>query len=498
MSFAGPAGHREDATYGRGEELVSLLSVSGFVYEAGKVDLKCDLEVVDARGRKMAESRGLVLLVGKAPTSTPGEVRVAAKLPLSPALPAGNYTLRVGVTDHLGKRFGKAEGAFRLAGPTLPTAEGLALLTLRIVGDQASPAGSVIPLSLVVAGFETRPRPRGHRVELDMRTTLVDASGKTRAQHHARLLRVTLPFAARSLPGKYGLALPKTLEPGRYTAHLALEDLLANKNAKASLKVEVLPPKLGIYNLHLFDASRLARESFRFGEQIFVRFALHGFSVKDARANLAVDLAISGLGGVYLSRTDAARTEGVRSATWARSGRFPRQVSLVLPALAPAGRYTLLVRARDVFAKKEVTRELAFRLEGKAPPPLPFFKVDRFDARLRPDLPPVPGDAFIRGQAYHLTVRTGGGKLKAKKKLTYEVQLQGDLQLLNVVGRVVKRWPKLFQLERTLHHQPLRLISSAHWTPPKDLPPGLYDLEVRMLSVKRDRVSTLRRRVELR
>jgi hypothetical protein len=497
ISFAGPAGHRDDAIFGRGEQVVALISVSRFIYKDGEGSLRGDVEVRrdDASRQLVLRQRDLKLLEGKAPTKTAGSLRAAAKLSLDPGVPPGAYKVQVTVRDLLSKREGSAEGRFEISGPKLPQAKQLALLALRNVGDAKLPAGSVVPLALTVGGIEPKRGADGdHRLEIRLKLELRDAGGKVVATRQSTLRRSGLLWAPRSYPFAYGYALPSTLTPGTYRLRLRLSGA---KGKHKELTLEVVAKRFAIVSPHLYDAGRLPREAFRFGEQAFLRLSVQGFAVKKERAKLAVDLAISGPGGVFLARKSAAQLSGTRSQTWARVGRWPMQLPLSLPKLAPKASYKVLLRARDLLANKTITRELRFRLEGDAPKPLGSFRVDKLYVRRRADLPRIKGDTFIGGQKYHLEVLAGGGKLKQVKRATYKLRIEGTLRVRLPTGAELHKLEKLFKYDRTLNYQPLRVPLTATWQVPKNLPRGLYDLEIQLLDPDRNRVSTLRKRVEI-
>lgn len=498
LSFAGAAGHRDDATFGRGEELVALLSVRGFIYRDGRARILGDLDVSGEDGTVVLRSRALPLLVGKAPTKRPGQLRAAARVTLDAGLPAGRYRLRVDVRDELSRRRGHVEGTFKLLSPTLPRAATFAVLGLRTVGDRAVPAGSVLPLAFTAAGLAPRRDTQGEvQLELGLKSEIIDAAGKVRATDQRRALRRALLFAPTSYPLRLALVVPSTLPLGKYRARLTLEDRRAKQKARAELPFEIIARRFAIVSPHLHDAGGLPRRRFRFGEQAFLRFSLQGFATRAERAHTTVDLAVAGPGGIYLAGKNAAELSGLRSASAARSGRFPVQLPLRLPALAPAGSYQVLLRARDLFAKRSIERSLRFALEGEAPKPLGSFAVDKLYVRERADLPRIKGDTFVSGRSYQLTVRAGGGRLKPIKRATYALEIRGTLRLRTVGGRVVGSWKDLFHYKRTLHYQPLRVLLPATWTVPAGLPRALYDLEIELLLPARQRVSTLRKRIEI-
>ncbi len=499
ISFAGPAGHRPEADFARGEAVVCLFTVSNFTYSERKAHITADVQVRGAGDKLILTLEDQELLKGDAPTLTPGTLRTAATLPLPAAAPAGSYTVILKVKDLLGGRVGVGKGSFTVLGTPPTAADSLTLDAPHLVADVDVPAGSVVPVAFEVRGFKTQAAKGLHQIKLTVAASLVDASGKVVLQRpQEKLAGLTLPFKPLALPLEYQLPLPRGLSNGTYRLQLDVKDEVGGTNAAAKLKLAVVPEVLSVVNLHVHDNSGLDRPSFLLGEQIFIRLSVFGLKEIKGEYKAAVDLAVaSPHGDIYLAKKDAGKIEGEASKAAVRAGRFPAQIPLTLPTLAPTGKYRVVIRARDLLAGKEVTREKAIRLMGTAPKPMGSFKVDQLEVRLRPDLPPIKGDTFGAGRTYHLALRVGGVKLKEDPKRIYSAALEGSLRLRDLEGKVVHERKEIFKLRRRMTYRPLRLVLPAEWDLPSDLPSGLYDLEVSLLNTLDDMVSQLTRRVEI-
>ncbi|MCC6747510.1 MAG: hypothetical protein IT371_07620 [Deltaproteobacteria bacterium] len=499
LAFAGPAGLREDHSFSRGEHPTCLFSVSGFVFVERRARVHADVEVRDGNGATVLVVKELPVLDGAAPTLRPGLVRGAVSLKLPAATSPGRHTLRLVLRDLLGGGRGEAEGPFTVLGRPPVRSPKLAVAWLRPAVLPEQPAGAVVPLAFEAIGLSARRGADGQfRFELGAKVTLRNPRGGVVDRHEEKLLARSLPFEPASHPLELQLLLPRTLAPGRHAVELELVDRLGGASAAGQTAITIVPPRLGVFAIHLHDAAGLPRTTFQLGEQVYLRFSVHGFKTAADAVDLAVDLAIGGPdGGVYLAQKDAVVAPHGRGEALAREGRLPAQLPLVLPSLAPTGGYRVVLRARDRLARREATAELAFTLQGRAPAPLADFAIDALEVRDRADLPPGKGDTFVEGRRYHLTVRAGGGKLRSPRKLTYEVQLEGNLRLRGQDGRLLAERRGLFRLERTLNYRPLRLLLPAEWTVPPGTPAGLHDLEVELLDRYENRVSQLRRRVEV-
>lgn len=498
VSFAGPAGHRDDRNFARGEKVLCLFTVSNFTYDEGKARIHTDIEVTGPRDRVLLREKDLALVDGEAPSARPGTLRTAARLELSPAVPAGRLTVKLTVRDLLGRRTGTGTGEFTMLGQNRAPSRVPKLEGLRPAADDRVPPGAVVPVTFHATGFRARPVGGGRKlIHLAARTRLLDAGGTPRHTQQDTLVKRELTFAPDAYPVEHAVALPRELAPGTYRAVIEVRDEVAGKSATGELPIEVVPRTFGIANPHVHDASGRSRRTFLLGEQTYVRLSVHGLKPLAGKVSAAVDLAVAGpLGGVYIARKDAATVAGKPSRAVASAGRFPVQLPLVLPNLAPRGTYRLVLRARDRLANKTTTREHKIKIKGQAPPPIGSFRVDKLEVRYRPDLPLLKGDTFVSGRTYQLYLRVGGMKLEEPKKMSFRVKLKADLRIKDLRGRVVHRKKGLFRFERTMTYRPLRVVMPARWTAPA-LPGGLYDLEILALDEHDDRVSQFMRRVEI-
>ena len=500
ISFAGPAGHRPGADFARGEHVMCLFTLSNFTYRERKAHITTDIDVVGTDGSKVLRIRGEELIKGEAPTLRPGTIRTAATLPLPGVVPAGRYTVTLSVKDHLGGGAGVGKGAFTVLGTAPAAADSFTLGTVALAADARVPAGAVVPVTFEVRGHKLDGEEGGERrAELWIAAGLLNRAGKPVVQRPAeKLIDRTYPFGPVALPLDYQFPLPRELPPGDHVLRLQVQDKIGGATASASLKLQVIPTSLSVINLHVHDHAGLVRPSFLLGEQIFIRLSVFGLKEVKGQLGAAVDLAIaSPHGDIYMAYKGAGKIEGEASRAAVQAGRFPAQLPLVLPTLAPTGKYRVVIRARDLLAGKEVTREKEIHLMGDAPKPMGSFKVDQLEVRERPDLPTLKGDTFGAGRTYHLALRVGGVKLREKQKRIYAAELTGNLRLRNLKGDVVHERKELFKLKRLMTYRPLRLVLPAKWALPSDLPGGLYDLEVSVLNVIDDRVSQLTRRVEV-
>jgi hypothetical protein len=497
LSFAGPAGHRAGARFSRGETVTCLFTVTDFTYSKGRAHIVADVKVRGPDGELELHQPSLELLRGDAPTRTPGMIRSAATLNLSPAITPGRHTVELTVRDLLGRRSGTGRGEFTMEGTPAPPSKRFSLVDLRGAADLEVPPGAALPIALTVAGFAARKKGASVQLDLGITAHVEDASGQRLASHDATLVKTKLPFTPRRYPGEYVALVPAGASPGRHRVALTVEDRVGKARSTGLLRFKVVPRRFAIHNLHVHDAAALPRSEFLHGEQVYVRLSVHGLTSKAGLASAAVDLAIGGPdGGVYFGRKGAAEVSGDASKPVVAAGRYPVELPLVLPALCPPGKYRVVIRARDRLARKEIVRDHTIQIKGPAPKPMSRFKVDKLVVQDRPDLPPSKGDTYVAGRSYNLTLHLGGAKLKELRKMTFRARIKGDLRLRR--GGATRHESKgLFSFDRGLTYRPLRILVPAKWQVPADLPGGLYDLEVVALDELDDRVSQMVRRVEI-
>lgn len=491
LSFAGAGGHRPDATFARGETALCLMTLTHFSYRQGQVDL-----TVDARASQGAttiiDAKDLTLLRGKAPTTKPGLLRSALQLELPAAAPPGNYRLELVVHDRLAKTTARTETEFKLAGEAPAATSRLALAVAP--KHTITVAGAVAPLTVTLRGLVARHKADGYRLDAVVSSRLQG----TKQQPLLTTIQRRLPFAPSALAVEHAVITPRDLAAGRYPLSIEVEDKNTGRRAQSKALVEVAPPAFAVHNIHIHDAAHLSRSTFRFGEQIFVRFALYGFASQAGQAKLAADLAISGPeGGVYFARKDAATTSGKLASQAAAAGRFPTQIPLVLPSIAPAGSYRLVIRARDLISGKSTVGQATFVLEGATVKRLSKFQLETLEIRLRPDLPPVARATLIPGTDYYFSVRAGGAGLRKVGRAAWQSDIAADLRLRSLDGKLVYEKKGVFAIKRRFHHNPLRVVLNGKVTIPANLSTGIYTLEVRAIDEIADRVSLLSRRVIL-
>jgi hypothetical protein len=500
VSFAGPGGHRKDASFYPGETVTCLLTARGFTYRDQRAEIVAAVRVTGPQGETVLDLRGLELIKGRAPSQSPGSLRTAAELRISAAAPPGRYGVAIELHDRLGDRRGSGRGSFVFLGTPEGSAPHLRLAGLRwAAGDEAFP-GAVLPVALSLRGLRTQRIPgKGHRLSVSAETSLRDGVGNpVGAPRKQPLLSGELGFAPEAVPFELQAEVPAGTPAGSYTLRVELEDGVSGSRVVGSLPLRVSPgSELRLWTLHLHDSSGLPRERFLLGAQAFLRFALRGLRPRNGAVEATVDLAVAGPGGVYLAIKHAAVARGDSGRAAAKAGRFPAQIPVVLPTLIPTGRYRIVLRARDGVAGKETTAELPFEIQGSAPKPLASFAIAELDVRERPDLPTLPGDTFGAGRRYELTLLLGGVKPKEKRRLIYELNLEGSLRLRDLGGRIVHERKRLFVLRRELSFRPLRVPLSATWELPATLRGGLHDLELEVHDLDDNHVSQLRRRVEI-
>jgi hypothetical protein len=173
-------------------------------------------------------------------TRTPGYAQVQ----IGTDTPAGNYTLKVAVTDPKMKKTEAIERKFEVK----PKAFGV--VHMRINDISADPrnasatpirvVGDVVLLNCAVVGFE-RDKAKMNQPNIGLEVAVVDDKGKpTLPKPITDQVTKDVPEQISAVPITLPLALNR---PGRYTIKLQATDRITKKTVEATLPLQVLDPK---------------------------------------------------------------------------------------------------------------------------------------------------------------------------------------------------------------------------------------------------------------
>lgn len=280
-----------------------------------------------------------------------------------------------------------------------------------------------------------------------------------------------------------------------------MESDRSHKRSTQSQPTESESTALRIHPIVFFDTANQPRETFGFGEAIVIQATFTGFALTSThKADLTVDLAIAGPdGGVYLAKKNAAHLiEPIHSNTKSPTTYFLIETPLRLPEIAPSGTYRFVIKAFDRIASKESVVEKTFAIVGNAPKTLKNLTVEELLIYAPNQQKPDTSHTFTRGERYTLIAYIGGARYRSEKKHHYQTDIVGSLKLRSLTNATVDNIKEAFRLKQEFTYQPLRLLLNSTWTVPRSAKPGLYDLEITLLNRVDDRVSSLRRRIELK
>lgn len=488
---ATPTGERDPALFYRGEEITLITSIRGYQSNTNQeAKLFGTLSITSADHRVFWQQEALALTPGKTPPKK--VLRIAAKAKLPADFPAGKYNLVFRLEDRIAKTKAKTSFAFELKTAALPSAKKLSIEQLKAVDTELS-SGTVLPLSFVIAGLSQKAD------NLKITTSISDSSNIVITKKTKTLSIQKRNYPRERILARHDVFIPKNAKTGTYRASVSVETTNSQqKSSPTDYRFAINDKSFAIVNPHLHDLANLPRSHFHLGESLNLRFSIIGFqTIKKKKARVALDLAIAGPGGVFYAKKDAFVVDKKNEAIYAKAGRIPFEQKLQLPTLAYTDSYRIVIRARDLLRKKTISRVLRFVIEGKAPKLKKDFAIDKLDVRRRNDLPKEKGASFIAGQSYLLSAYIAPGNMKKTKKTSYHFSIRADLRLRLPTGAVVFEKKNFFAYDGTKTYLPLRLKLDQTWTVP-NLPIGLYDLELSFIAPKENRVSTLRRRIEIK
>jgi hypothetical protein len=227
---------RADAPLLPGDILCLDFDVEGITVAAdGKVKYSMSLEARDAKGKvfyqqKATDQEALASLGGK---SVPAQ----AHLDIGLDQPAGDYTVKVTITDRATKR----AQSFSHKLQVLPPDFGIVQLKTTSDPDGTIPAGQVgagqsIWVSFAVVGFDRAKTRKQPNVQLEMR--ILDADGKpTLAKPETGVINQDVPVNDKLLGGQFPITVNR---PGKFVVKLKAVDKVAAKSATVSFPLTVL------------------------------------------------------------------------------------------------------------------------------------------------------------------------------------------------------------------------------------------------------------------
>ncbi|HKI37614.1 MAG TPA: hypothetical protein VKA46_37505 [Gemmataceae bacterium] len=222
-----------------GDSLYLTFTINGIAADAeGKVLYSIGTEVTDAGGKSVFKSpvqnRDVINALGG------NEMPAFAQVAVGQQQPAGDYVLKVTVTDLAAKKSQVLEQKFEVLKPDF----GLVRLSASADPDGQVPsglltAGHSLWLSGAVVGFQRGAGAMQPNVTLELK--VLDADGKpTVAKPFGGTISKDVPAKDLALPIQFHVALNR---PGKFTLELKATDQLAGKTATQSFPITVHPLK---------------------------------------------------------------------------------------------------------------------------------------------------------------------------------------------------------------------------------------------------------------
>jgi hypothetical protein len=216
-----------------GDHFVLSFDIEGLkVDDNGKVLYSIGLEVLDSDGKVKFRQAPRDLEAVNALGGT--QVPAFAQLKIGPDQPPGKYKLKVTVNDVAAK----ASTSFTQPVEVLKLKFGLVRLSTTTDPDALSPAvlhavGQTLWINYAVVGFERE----GGQPHLTTTLRVLDEDGKpTLAKPLSGEVKADVPKDAKVIPMQFALQLNR---PGKFTAEIAVKDVISGKSAKVTFPVTV-------------------------------------------------------------------------------------------------------------------------------------------------------------------------------------------------------------------------------------------------------------------
>jgi hypothetical protein len=220
-----------------GDTLWLEFDIEGITFAPdGKVKYSMSLEAVDTKGKLIyrqnpTDQEAVASLGGK---SVPGQ----ARLDIGLDQPAGDYTVKVVVTDRASKQVQSITQKVRV----LPPAFGIVQVKATSDPEGTVPAGLLgsgqsVWVNFAVVRFERDKGKQQPNIQFEMR--ILDVAGKpTLAKPESGTIDRDVPVADKLLGGQFYVAVNR---PGKFVVELKAEDKVAGKSASVSFPLTVQP-----------------------------------------------------------------------------------------------------------------------------------------------------------------------------------------------------------------------------------------------------------------
>jgi hypothetical protein len=223
-----------------GDTLFLTFTINGITADAdGKVLYSIATEVTDASGKSIfkerPQNRDVIAALGG------NQLPAFAQVVIGQQQPAGDYTLKVTVTDQASRKTQTVEQKFEVLKPDF------GLVRLGASGDPDGQvpcglltAGHSLWISCAVVGFQRNAADMQPKVTVELRI-LDDANNKpTMAKPFSGTINKDVPAKETSLPIQFHVALNRA---GKFTLELKATDQLSGKTATQSFPITVHPLK---------------------------------------------------------------------------------------------------------------------------------------------------------------------------------------------------------------------------------------------------------------
>jgi hypothetical protein len=202
----------------------------------GKVQYSMGLEAIDSKGKVIyrqipTDQEALASLGGK---SIPGQ----AQLDIGLDQPAGDYTLKVTVTDRATKQSQSLNHKLRV----LPSNFGLVQVKTTSDAEGTVPAGLLgvgqsMWVNFAVVRFERDRAKQQPHVQFEMR--ILDENGKpTLAKPETGIIDRDVAASDKLVGGQFSVSINR---PGKFTVELKATDKIAEKSSTVSFPLTVQP-----------------------------------------------------------------------------------------------------------------------------------------------------------------------------------------------------------------------------------------------------------------
>jgi len=232
--------------FNAGDTCYFSFHIAGFKQDAKQhLELEYTVQLLDPQGQPVVEDFTDKVEASLSPMDQNWTPKIDFQRVMPTFAPAGEYTLRVHVSDKLAKATADYQGTFKVRGETIVPGDKMSVQQFifsdtengRQKNDDVYHQGSTLWARFKLAGYKVDDK--SYWVEQDL--SILDADGKVLFTNPTSSEKNRLFYPPRVLSTSFNLDVSKGVKPGEYTLRLNIRDKIGNQEIVHEAKFHVEP-----------------------------------------------------------------------------------------------------------------------------------------------------------------------------------------------------------------------------------------------------------------